>query len=117
VRNRIYERALRAMPGPGIRVNVESGICWIKGQVVDPPLAGDKWSLLTILWENAGRVCEYKGISKHVWGDPYQKDLLPALVARLRRIIKEYDADNEYIVNVPSKGYVLRYAQDKEPRQ
>ena len=103
VRNRIYEKALRAVPGPGIRVNVESGICWIKGQVVDPPLAGDKWSLLTFLWENAGRVCKDKDIIRHVWGDVFtphfKKSLLPALVARLRKTIKAYDADNKYIVN------------------
>jgi len=120
VRNRIYEKALRAMPGPGIRVNVESGICWIKGQVVDPPLTGNLWELLTFLWENASRVCEYEDIIWRVWGVrnvPYYKPPLNSLVRNLRERIKEYDADNEYIGLAYGKGYMLKYAQDKEHRR
>ncbi len=119
VRNRIYEKALWALPGPGIRVEVGSGICWIKGQVVVPPLAGDKWSLLTFLWENAGRVCKDKDIIRHVWkiDDLSSTPDLYVLVSRLRDTIKKYDADNEYIGRVHNTGYWLRYAQDKEPRQ
>jgi len=121
VRNRIYEKALRAMPEPSIRVDVESGICWIKGQVVHPPLAGDKWSLLTFLWENAGRVCKDKDIARHVWGDVFTphhvKSLLPPLVYHLRQRMKAYDADNQYIVRVTYEGYMLKYAQDKGPRR
>jgi hypothetical protein len=67
VRNRIYEKALRAVPEPSMQVNVESGLCWIKSRVVDPPLTGDSWELLTSLWENAGRVCEYEDTIWHVW--------------------------------------------------
>jgi hypothetical protein len=118
IRNRIYEQALRAVPEPGIRVDVESGLCWIKGQVVDSPLTGNLWELLTFFWENAGRVCEYEDIIWHVWrvrNVPYYKPPLNTLVHNLRERIKEYDADNEYIVNVPNKGYVLKYAQDQEP--
>ena len=120
VRNRIYEKALRAMPGPGIRVNVESGICWIKGQVVDPPLTGNLWELLNFLWENASRVCEYEDIIWRVWGVrnvPYYKPPLNSLVRNLRERIKEYDADNEYIGLAYGKGYMLKYAQDKEHRR
>ena len=120
VRNRIYEKALRAMPGPGIRVEVESGICWIKGQVVDPPLAGNKWSLLTFLWENAGKVCEDRDIIKHIWSSEFPGpyiDGLRSLVAQLRKTIQAYDADNDYIVRMYYEGYMLKYAQDKEPRQ
>jgi hypothetical protein len=122
VRNRIYEKVLRAVPEPSIRVNVESGFCWIKGQVVDPPLAGNLWELLTFLWENAGRVCEDEDIIRHVWRSDvptplFFKPNLQALVYHLRQSIKAYDADNEYIVRAPNKGYVLKYAQDKGPRQ
>jgi hypothetical protein len=120
VRNRIYEEALKAVPEPGIRVDVESGICWIKGQVVDPPLAGNKRSLLTFLWENAGKVCEDRDIIKHIWGSQFPGphiDGLRSLVAQLRKTIQEYDADNDYIVRMYYEGYMLKYAQDKEPRQ
>jgi len=112
IRNRIYEQALRAVPEPSIRVDVESGICWIKSQVVDPPLTGDKWSLLTFLWENAGRVCKDKDIVRHVWkiDDLSSTPDLYVLVSRLRDTIKEYDADNQYIVRAVNKGYVLKYA-------
>lgn len=119
VRNRIYEKALRAVPEPGIRVDVESGLCWIKGQVVDPPLAGNPWGLLTFLWENAGRVCEDEDIIEHIWSERNLFFLpnLHALVRLLRQRIKAYDADNDYIVRAYNKGYMLKYAQDKEPRQ
>jgi hypothetical protein len=121
VRNRICEKALRAVQEPGIRVDVESGICWIKEQVVDPPLTGNLWELLTFLWENAGRVCEDEDIIRHVWGDvPNPLFLIPnlqALVHNLRQAIEAYDADNQYIVRAYSKGYMLKYAQDKGPRQ
>jgi GTPase SAR1 family protein len=119
VRNRIYEKALRAMPGPSIRVDVESGLCWIKGQVVDPPLTGNLWELLTFLWENAGKVCEDEDIIEHIWSERnlYYLPNLHALVRLLRQRIKACDADNEYIVRAYNKGYMLKYAQDKEPRQ
>lgn len=116
VRNRIYEQALRAVPEPGIRVDVESGLCWIKGQVVDPPLAGNKWSLLTFLWENTGKVCKDRDIIKYIWGSefpgPYINGLR-SLVTQLRKTIQVYDADNDYIVRMYYDGYILKYAQDK----
>lgn len=79
------------------------------------PLTGREFRLLQYLLANAGRVVSVEQVTNHVWG--YQslgdRQLLKQLVHRLRQKIEPSAANPQYLITVPSVGYVLQPLGEK----
>lgn len=92
-----------------LRVDVGARRVWVLDQELDPPLSASQFSLLQILFEQAGVVVSRPEIIEAVWGyaaTGVTEQALDALVRRLRDRLAEIDPETEYIVTM--RGHGLR---------
>lgn len=73
-------------------------------------LTNREFRLLQYLLANAGRVVSNEQVTIHVWGHHGIGDrtLLKQLVHRLRQKIEPNPAEPQYLVTIPSVGYILQ---------
>ena len=70
------------IPPPGLEINVEAATVTVGGQVLDPPLSPNQFTLLTLLVD-AGRIVTQAN-RRHDLGPDDRPDQTPTLVSRLR---------------------------------
>lgn len=98
-----------------LRVDAGARRVWVMDNEIDPPLSAAQFTLLQVLYEQAGEVVSRPVIIESVWSSTaggVTEQALDALVRRLRDRLSEVDPDWEYIVTV--RGHGLRL--DNPPR-
>jgi hypothetical protein len=96
---------------PSIRMDMAAKRVWVMDQEVDPPLSLAQYSLLELLYKNAGNVVSRDEIVGTVWSDEdadgVSEQAIDALTRRLRERIAEIDPDGKYVETVRGHGFRL----------
>ena len=98
-----------------LRVDEGARRVWVMDNEIDPPLSAAQFSLLQVLYQQAGEVVSRPEIIESVWSSVVEgvtEQALDALVRRLRDRLSEVDPSREYIITV--RGHGLRL--DNPPR-
>ncbi len=94
----------------GIWVDQDSGDVWVEGQRIEP-LTRLEYDLLSLLYENRGRICDKYRIVEVVWSDRHidivGDSRIAKLVDRLREKVEPDPAHPQYIVTIHGRGYRL----------
>lgn len=97
------------IPPPGLEINPDAATVTVGGQVLDPPLSPNQFTLLALLVENAGRIVTREQIVAAIWGpdEPVSDQTLDALVSRLRKRLQDADPAHDYLVT--RRGFGLMF--------
>jgi predicted component of type VI protein secretion system len=98
-------------PLRGLKMDLESKRVWVAGQELDPPLSLAQYRLLTMLYDDPGRVYSRDEVVESVWPeddrDGISEQAIDALARRLRERLAETDPDTQYVVTVRGHGFRL----------
>jgi hypothetical protein len=98
-------------PPAGIRVDAVSGNAYVDGKLISPPLTAHQFSLLRLLYENRGSICDFDTIIKAVFGQEYMEVVddqrIAQLVSRLRKRVEPDGRPWRYIRTVHGRGLTL----------
>ncbi len=96
---------------PGIKMDLAAKRVWVKGEEINPPLSLAQYSLLELLYTNAGNVVSRDGVVNVVWSEEeaegVSEQAIDALARRLRERVAEIDAENKYVETVRGHGFRL----------
>jgi hypothetical protein len=99
---------------PSIRMDLAAKRVWVTGVEIDPPLSLAQYTLLELLYENAGNVVSRDRVVQSVWPDEEAEGIseqaIDALARRLRERIAEIDANTKYVETVRGHGFRLNLA-------
>jgi len=102
--------------GHGLWVDEERREVWVQGSRISPSLSRAQFTLLRLLYSEAGRVFTRDEIVEQVWPDAVtdgvSDETIDALVGRLRRRIASIDPDHSYVVTV--RGHGFRFVQPRD---
>jgi hypothetical protein len=94
-----------------IRMDLAAKRVWISGQEIIPPLSVAQYTLLELLYKNAGNVVSRDTVVETVWSeeeaDGVSEQAIDALARRLRERIAEIDPDNKLFETVRGYGFRL----------
>jgi len=101
-------------PKPGLEIDAAAARVTIGGMPLYPPLSPNQFSLLALLYENAGRIVTREEICLSVWNteEDITDQTIDALVSRLRKRLFELDPDHDYIVT--RRGFGLMFQNRKQ---
>lgn len=95
----------------GVRLDRDTMTVYVGGEALDPPLSGQQWSLLWILYEADGAVVARDDIVRRIWSEDDEggvsEDALDALVRRVRLRLAEQDPEHRFVVTVRGHGFRL----------
>jgi len=84
---------------------------WVNGQEISPPLSVAQYTLLELLYRNAGNVVSRDKVVETVWSeeeaDGVSEQAIDALARRLRERIAEIDPNNKLFETVRGYGFRL----------
>jgi hypothetical protein len=94
-----------------LRMDPDAHRAWVRDMELEPPLSPAQYTLLELLYENAGRVVSRSEVVDKVWPDSDEagvsEQAIDALVRRLRDRLAEVDPEHEYVVTVRGHGFRL----------
>jgi DNA-binding response OmpR family regulator len=101
------------LPKPGLEIDPGVARVTIGGTRLDPPLSPNQFSLLALLYENAGRIVTREELCTYVWGNDENitDQTIDALVSRLRKRLSELDSEHDYIIT--RRGFGLMFQNRK----
>jgi hypothetical protein len=101
-------------PQPGLEIDQGAARVTIGGSPLYPPLSPNQFSLLALLYENAGRIVTREELCVHVWGtdENITDQTIDALVSRLRKRLSELDPEHDYIIT--RRGFGLMFQNRKQ---
>jgi hypothetical protein len=96
---------------PPIKMDMAAKRVWVMDREIDPPLSLAQYSLLELLYRNAGNVVSRDEIVETVWSDQeadgVSEQAIDALARRLRERIAEIDPETKYVETVRGHGFRL----------
>ena len=99
---------------PSVKMDLAAKRVWVAGVEIDPPLSLAQYTLLELLYENAGNVVSRDRVVLAVWPDEEAEGIseqaIDALARRLRERIAEIDAETKYVETVRGHGFRLNLA-------
>jgi len=96
-----------------MEVNIGSKRCWIGNDELK--LTQTEYSIMEILALNLDKVVPHEKLLSEIWGPQYRDDVeyLRVAIARIRRKVKkQLQQMEEYIVTYPGLGYMLKSISD-----
>jgi hypothetical protein len=94
-----------------IKMDLAAKRVWVKGQEIAPPLSVAQYTLLELLYRNAGNVVSRDKVVETVWSaeeaEGVSEQAIDALARRLRERIAEIDPDNKLFETVRGYGFRL----------
>jgi DNA-binding response OmpR family regulator len=88
---------------------------WVMEQEITPPLSVAQYTMLELLYQNAGNVVSRDMIVEVVWSvdesEGVSEQAIDALARRLRERIAEIDPDHKYVETVRGHGFRLNLAR------
>jgi pSer/pThr/pTyr-binding forkhead associated (FHA) protein len=98
-------------PEPVIKIDFAAKRVWIKGREITPPLSVAQYTLLELLYQNAGNVISRDKVVEVVWSaeeaEGVSEQAIDALARRLRERITEIDPDSKLFETVRGYGFRL----------
>jgi hypothetical protein len=95
----------------GLRMDFAAKRVWINEQEIIPPLSVAQYTLLELLYKNAGNVVSRDTVVETVWSaeeaEGVSEQAIDALARRLRERIAEIDPDNKLFETVRGYGFRL----------
>lgn len=99
---------------PSVRMDLAAKRVWVTGVEVNPPLSLAQYTLLELLYENAGNVVSRDKVVEAVWPDEEAEGIseqaIDALARRLRERLSEIDPNSKYVETVRGHGFRLNLA-------
>jgi hypothetical protein len=99
---------------PVLRLDPESKRVWVADREIEPPLSLAQYRLLSLLYNDPGRVYSRDEVVEAVWPederDGISEQAIDALARRLRERLADLDPENQYVVTVRGHGFRLEYA-------
>jgi predicted component of type VI protein secretion system len=96
---------------PGIKMDLAAKRVWVMGKEAVPPLSLAQYTLLELLYNNAGNVVSRDQVVSTVWpeeeAEGVSEQAIDALARRLRERIAEIDPINKYVETVRGHGFRL----------
>ena len=91
-----------------LEIDYQNHLVYLKGHELN--LTITEYKILTFLANNAGRIISPQLIMENVWGADYigKPRVLWVNLSRLRRKLKEWDINREYIYTKPGLGYIIK---------
>jgi len=91
-----------------LEIDYNNHMVYIKGQDVN--LTNTEYEIMAFLTINAGRIISPQLILEKVWGEDYigKPRVLWVNLSRLRRKLKEWDSNRDYIYTKPGMGYLIK---------
>jgi hypothetical protein len=100
-----------AQQKPAIRMDLAAKRVWINDQEIMPPLSVAQYTLLELLYKNAGKVVSRDTVVEVVWSaeqaEGVSEQAIDALARRLRERIGEIDPDSKLFETVRGYGFRL----------
>ena len=100
---------------PSLKMDLAAKRVWVAGVEVDPPLSLAQYTLLELLYRNAGNVVSRDKVVEAVWPDEEAEGIseqaIDALARRLRERIAEIDPQSRYVETVRGHGFRLNLAE------
>jgi len=89
-------------------INMEERNCKVNGHLL--VLTGTEYDILQLLFGQRSKVFTKAQLYEQIWGDDYmvEDNALNVHVSNLRKKLKMYDAENEYIETVWGVGFKLK---------
>jgi hypothetical protein len=102
---------------PSVKMDLAAKRVWVAGVEVDPPLSVAQYTLLELLYQQAGNVVSRDKVVEAVWpeeeAEGISEQAIDALARRLRERLAEIDAESRYVETVRGHGFRLNLA-DKD---
>lgn len=106
---------LNALKTPSLRMDLAAKRVWVMETEIDPPLSVAQYTMLELLYENAGNVVSRDQVVETVWSEEeaggVSEQAIDALARRLRERIAEIDSNNKYVETVRGHGFRLNLAE------
>jgi pSer/pThr/pTyr-binding forkhead associated (FHA) protein len=100
---------------PSLKMDLAAKRVWVIGTEVEPPLSLAQYTLLELLYRNAGNVVSRDKVVEAVWPDEEAEGIseqaIDALARRLRERIAEIDEETKYVETVRGHGFRLNMAE------
>ena len=94
-----------------IRMDRAAKRVWVMDSEINPPLSVAQYTLLELLYENAGNVVSRDEVVEVVWSaeeaEGVSEQAIDALARRLRERVAEVDPDHKYVETVRGHGFRL----------
>ena len=95
----------------GIWIDTETNNVWVDSRLVHPPLSQPQFILLSLFYEQAGKIVSHAQIIATVWPDAdpsgVSRDAVRGLIKRLRKRLRQIQPQREYIKVVRGRGLKL----------
>lgn len=95
----------------GLQMDFAAKRVWVNDQEIIPPLSVAQYTLLELLYKNAGNVVSRDTVVETVWSaeeaEGVSEQAIDALARRLRERIAEIDPDNKLFETVRGYGFRL----------
>ncbi len=97
----------------GLNIDYAAARVTVGGAPLQPPLSPNQFALLSVLYDNPGRIVGRDELVEHVWGldEDVSDQTIDALVSRLRKRLNEADPSHDYIVT--RRGFGLMFHNRK----
>ncbi len=96
---------------PLLKIDPDAKRVWVKGQEIMPPLSVAQYTLLELLYQNAGNVVSRDAVVEVVWAaeesEGVSEQAIDALARRLRERIAEIDPETRLFETVRGYGFRL----------
>ena len=110
VQNNSSQRLLPPASQSGIHYHEATSQFFVDGQPIPPNhLTQVEYRLLKYLYQNAGQVCSYWELEKHVWGGLASDNTISQKVYQLRKKFKKIAPRRRQRYIETSRGYVRGY--------
>lgn len=100
---------------PSVKMDLAAKRVWVAGVEVDPPLSLAQYTLLELLYQQAGNVVSRDKVVEAVWpeeeAEGISEQAIDALARRLRERLAEIDAESRYVETVRGHGFRLNLAE------
>ncbi|RME72052.1 MAG: FHA domain-containing protein [Chloroflexi bacterium] len=100
---------------PSIRIDMAARRVWVAGVEIEPPLSPAQYTLLELLYKNAGNIVSRQAVVEAVWPDEAAEGIseqaIDALARRLRERLAEIDPETRYVETVRGHGFRLNMAE------
>jgi predicted component of type VI protein secretion system len=100
---------------PGLKMDLAARRVWVKDEEITPPLSLAQYSLLELLYKNAGNIVSRDDVVNTVWSqaeaEGVSEQAIDALARRLRERIAEIDPHHKYVETVRGHGFRLNLTE------
>lgn len=104
---------------PVLRVEEDKGLVWLGERDITSEINPKEYQVLVCLYQHRDRVCEKDTLIQEAWSNdadwPGSDQTITQSITRLRKALKQFSPDVEYIETIRGRGYRLHTSGLKAP--